>query len=107
MTKEFFNRHFAVLVNCFITSNLTAEAQDIYWEMLKDIPQDKFSDGVKYCLATCKFFPTIAELGEASLPTITKIISRLPTYNPHGRHEDYLPTPLEVKLDWRAQLEQQ
>ena len=107
MTREFFNQHFAVLVNVFIAAQLTAEAQDIYWEMLKDIPQEKFGEGVKHCIATCKFFPTIAELGEASLPTLTKIISRCPPYNPHGRHGDYLATPLEIKIDWRGQLEQQ
>lgn len=74
MTREFFNRQFVVLVNAYtIAQKLSDEAQDVYWEMLRDIPEGKFGAGVRKCLATCKFFPTIAELGEASLPTKTNL----------------------------------
>lgn len=79
MTRDFFNKQFAALVNAYtISQKLSDEAQDVYWEMLKDIPEKEFIDGVRHCLGACKFFPTISELGEASLPTI----SESAPYNP-------------------------
>lgn len=69
MKREFFNKQFAALVSAYTISNkLQAESQDVYWEMLKGIHEEAFAAGVRKCLAGCKFFPTIAELGEASLP---------------------------------------
>lgn len=94
MTREFFNQQFAALASAYTMANkLSDEAQDIYWEMLKDIPEKAFSYGVRECLASCKFFPTIAELGEASLPTK----KQLGPYNPYGESI--------IVLDWRAQVE--
>lgn len=101
MTREFFNRQFLILVKAFLYAekNIDLESQDIYWDMLKAIPEDKFAQGVRHCLATYKFFPTIAELGQASLPTIKQII-RAP-YNPYNYTE-----PITVKIDWQQQLRQ-
>lgn len=79
MKREFFNQQFAAMVNAYtIARKLSGEAQDVYWEMLKDIPDEKFAKGVRECLASCKFFPTIAELGEASMPAVTDYRAPLP-----------------------------
>ena len=94
MTREFFNRQFAALVAAYtIAQKLSDVSQDVYWEMLKDLPEDKFAHAVKHCLATCKFFPTISELGEEALPAIT-----FHPYNPRL----YEP---ERKITWNEQVE--
>ena len=94
MNRKFFNTQFAALVNAYtIAQKLSDESQDVYWEMLKDIPEDKFAVGVKECLGHCKFFPTIAELGAASLPPIRDKMAPLPPID----H----PWPT---IDWREQL---
>jgi len=94
MTREFFNRQFAALVNAYaIAQKLSEESQDVYWEMLKDIPEEKFAHGVQECLASSKFFPTIAELGDASMPPVTDYKAPLPPID----HE-------RPKINWRAQL---
>lgn len=84
MTRETFNIQFTALVNAYAyaAERVTPESQDIYWEMLKGIPDEQFKIGVRDCLGSCKFFPTIAELGNASLPPIEK---KAP-YNPHAYH---------------------
>lgn len=77
MTREFFNRQFAVLVMAYLPAQkLPDQTQDVYWTMLQGIPADKFSAGVKKCLAELKWFPTIHELGESSLPAKLKTIKR-------------------------------
>ena len=74
MTREFFNTQFsALLAVYYYAQKMPDEGQDVYWEMLRDLPQEKFGAGVRKCLAECKFFPTIAELGEASLPAQTRL----------------------------------
>lgn len=95
MKREFFNKQFSALLAAYTMSQkLPDEAQDVYWEMLRDIPDEKFGIAVKACLAQCKFFPTISELGEAALPTKRK----LGPYNPYGESI--------IELDWRAQVEE-
>jgi hypothetical protein len=94
MTREFFNRQFAALCSAYAMSkNLSDESQDVYWEMLQDIPEDKFGIGVKECLASCKFFPTIAELGDASMPPVTDFKAPLPPIDKE-----------RPKIGWREQL---
>lgn len=84
MKREFFNQQFAALVNAYAISNkLADESQDVYWTMLRGIPDDKFAAGVRRCLADLKWFPTIHELGEASLPKKMKTIKQ------HGRFFSY------------------
>ena len=69
MKRETFNRNFAAMVSAYtIASKLSDESQDVYWDMLKEIPDDSFNQGVRVCLAECKFFPTISEIGDACLP---------------------------------------
>ena len=95
MTKAFFTEQFAALVAAFLPSQrLSDVSQAVYWEMLQGIPEDKFANGVRKCLATCKFFPTIAELGDAALPKIKK----LGPYNPYAESI--------VTLDWRDQVKE-
>jgi hypothetical protein len=95
LTREFFNRQFAALVNAYtIAQKLSGEAQDVYWEMLKDIPDAKFAAGVKSCLAACKFFPTIAELGAASMPAVTDYRAPLPAIDKE-----------RPKINWQEQIE--
>lgn len=95
MTRQFFNQQFAALISAFAPAQkLPEETQDVYWEMLEPIPEAKFAEGVKACLARCKFFPTIAELGEASMPSVTDYRAPLPPID----HE-------RPKLNWRQQIE--
>src|SRR5690242_7247284 len=97
MKREFFNQQFAALVNAYtISHRLSEESQDVYWEMLKDIPDARFAEGVKSCLADCKYFPSIAELGEASMPPVIDYKAPLPPID-HPRK----------MLNWRGQLERQ
>jgi hypothetical protein len=94
MDRTFFNQQFAALVSAYVPAQrLPEETQDVYWAMLQDIPAKKFADGVRRCLATSKFFPTIAELGAASMP----IKTRLRPYNPYVRQE-------LLNLDWEQQI---
>ena len=95
MNRAFFNAQFSALMSVYTYAQKMPDAgQEVYWEMLQDIPEKNFHAGVKKCLATCKFFPTISELGEASLPTQ----KRLGRYNPHGESV--------IVLDWRAQVDE-
>jgi hypothetical protein len=92
MKRETFNLGFAALLNgyTYAAERVTPESQDVYWEMLHGIPDDAFNRGVRKCLASSKYFPSISELGEASLPT--KLIPA--PYDPHV----YTP-PREVTWD--------
>jgi len=99
MKRELFNRQYAALCAAYaVSSKLSDESQDVYWEMLQGIPDDAFVMGVKGCLASCKFFPTIAELGEASLPAKTISGPWVQTKNGMDR--------LPVKVGWMKQLEE-
>ena len=79
MKRQFFNQQFAALVSAYtIGQKISDETQDVYWEMLREISEDKFGTGVMRCLASCKYFPTIAELGHASLPPIRDNRAQIP-----------------------------
>lgn len=97
MNREFFNQQFAALCAAYtIASKLSGESQDVYWQMLQDIPDERFAVGVRECLATCKFFPTIAELGNASMPPVTDMKAPLPALD----HE-------RPKINWQKQIERE
>ncbi len=76
MRRELFNQMWAALISSFPNDRVTPETQKVYFEMLKGVPDEAFESGVRKCLATCKFFPAIAELGEASLPAKTVLSER-------------------------------
>ena len=92
MNREFFNQQFAVLVNAY-SIKLPDLTQDVYWEMLQPIEAEAFAQGVKACLSECKFFPTIAELGDASMPPVIDKRAPLPAVD----HE-------RPKIRWHEQL---
>ena len=70
MTRETFNLGYAALLAAYsISSKLGDQSQDVYWDILHAIPDDTFTAAVRKCLADCKYFPTIAEIGKAALPT--------------------------------------
>lgn len=98
MTREFFNKQFTAMVVSYPNAQkLADEAQDVYWEMLQHMPQDAFHKAVKKCLGECKFFPTIAELGEAAFPAYTRLSDRwVQTKNGMDR--------LPIKVTWQTQL---
>jgi len=64
--------------------------------MLHDIPDNVFTEAVKHCLASCKFFPTISQLGEAAYPTIEEYAP----YNAFVYHEPR-------KVAWQEQLKRE
>lgn len=98
MKREFFNKQYAALCAAYaISSKLSDESQDVYWEMLQDISEADFAKGVRGCLGSCKFFPTVAELGEASLPAVTESGPWVQTRNGMDR--------LPVKVGWQKQIE--
>ena len=98
MKREFFNRQFAALCAAYAISNkLSDESQDVYWELLQDISEKDFAVGVRACLASCKFFPTIAELGDASLPPLIESGPWVQTKNGMDR--------MPVKIGWQKQIE--
>ena len=95
MTRETFNEGFAALFNAYVYAQerTTKESEEVYWMMLREIPDAVFNDAVRHCLGSCKFFPTISELGEAAYPTIEE---RAP-YNPFVYREPR-------KVGWQEQL---
>lgn len=97
MKRETFNQGFAALLNAYTYAQdkFTVESEEVYWEMLKDLPDEAFNRGVRGCMANSKFFPSIAELGEMALPTIEALAQ---PYNPWNDNSK------TVKLNWEQQL---
>ena len=83
MDREFFNYNWAALISAFPNSRVIPESQDVYWSILKDIPEERLEKGINKCLTDCTFFPSIHELGEGSIPTT---IETYP-YNPYVYRE--------------------
>jgi hypothetical protein len=67
MTRQDFNKAMTALLAAFnyAQEKTTKESEDIYFEMLKDIPAAIWNEGVKKCLKESTFFPTIHDLGVA------------------------------------------
>ena len=86
MTEQNFNLGFATIVNAFIAAapKVSPQTTDIYWQTLQEIPDDLWKAGVQRCLRVCKFFPSIAELGEACLNG--HLVEPF-KYNPHCYNE--------------------
>ena len=68
MKRDTFNLSFAALIAAFPNNKINEQTQDVYWAMLKDIPVEWFEYGIRQCLNECTFFPTIHDLGRASVP---------------------------------------
>lgn len=66
MNRVTFNDGFAALVAAFpLSDRSTAEQQEIYFQMLKEIPDEIWTDGITKCLKNSTFFPTIHDIGVA------------------------------------------
>lgn len=67
MTRKSFNEGWAALLNGGLANadKVTPETQELYFGMLKEIPDDIWNWGVKVCLKTLTFFPTIRDVGVA------------------------------------------
>lgn len=92
MNRDVFNVQMAALANAFInsTDRITPETVEIYWEELKGIPEHLFLKAVHVCLAECRFFPAIAEIGDRAI----------------GNHlADYNPRSGSREINWRETLE--
>lgn len=66
MDKTEFTKAFAVLQSYFPDTKLPKETAGAYYLALADIPGDVFLDAVMKCVASCKFWPKVAELREAA-----------------------------------------
>jgi hypothetical protein len=55
-----------LMTDTFTHSKPSDRASEIYSDRLADIPADRLRAAVEQCLATCRFFPTIADLREAA-----------------------------------------
>jgi len=95
MEREAFNLGFAALVSAFPSQGdkMTPENMLVYWGQLKVLPAELWNQGVSKCLDNCTFFPSIHELGEAS---VGEVFEKRP-YNAHIYREP-------KKLEWRAAL---
>lgn len=67
MNRNEFNTGMAALLAGFAYAQdkTTRETEDVYYELLKDIPNDIWIAGVKKALATSTYFPSIRDLGVA------------------------------------------
>lgn len=65
---------FSILLTSYKTSsNVTVETIKVYSMMLSDIPTPALKVGVMKCISSCKFFPTIAEIREASQAFVAEV----------------------------------
>ena len=82
MNRKAFNLGFAALINAFPNSSgaITEQSQDVYFQMLQEIPEDLWQEGIKRSLAERKFFPTISDLGDACVEQ--QVV--WPPYSPWG-----------------------
>lgn len=57
-----------MLAIVFQDKKTSDEFYGIYFEMLKDLPEEVIIPAIKDCLCLCRFFPTIAEIREKAKP---------------------------------------
>lgn len=65
MKRELFNLSWAALLSVLLSERITADSQKVYFEILQEIPDDLWQQGVRKILQGNRFFPTINELGAA------------------------------------------
>lgn len=63
MEKSRFNKMFTGLCLAF-SNSYSDELRDIYFESLKEYPDDKIIQSISTAIKTCKFFPRVAEIVE-------------------------------------------
>lgn len=67
-TKETIYKYLGMLAIIFNDKKTSDEFFAIYHEFLKELPEPVLINGIKECIANCRFFPTIAEIKEKSKP---------------------------------------
>lgn len=94
MTRQEFNLGMAALFAAFsyAQDKTTKESEDVYFEMLKEIPGEVWNEGVKQCLKECTFFPTIHDLGVAC-------------YGETKEHVEDRCDPLRFKQNYQVTIE--
>jgi len=65
MTRQEFNSAFTKMAAVFPSDRITQATNEVYWEMLGEIPSEIWAKGVQTCISNCKFFPAVNELGVA------------------------------------------
>ena len=65
-TTEFVARTIAVMAAAYPNATITRETIQVYAHDLSDIPDDVLDLAAADCRATCKWFPTIAEIRAAA-----------------------------------------
>lgn len=94
MTEQKFKADFMALVVAKLHSpdpEFVAAKMSVYWECLKEIPEELWQRAVDHCLRHGDFFPSIEELGEAAM----------------GEHWDYNPRAGSAgskKIPWETVL---
>lgn len=91
MTEAHFKLSFMALVAAKLHApdpDFIKAKQEVYWTMLREIPDDLWEKGVAYCLRHGEFFPSIETLAEASI----------------GAKWKYSKTPHPEKVPWEETL---
>ena len=70
------SRSLAMLSIVFQDKKTSDEFYAIYQEMLSDLPDEAVVEGVKGCLCSCRFFPTIAEIRTNAQPYLENLRER-------------------------------
>lgn len=65
MNRKIFNAHWAALLVLPNSERVTDTTQEIFWDLLKDIPDDIWEAGVRKYMLSATFFPTPHDLGVA------------------------------------------
>jgi hypothetical protein len=80
MDKQIFGKGMALLSALYPDYPLKDETMETYWEFLRDMANLDFERAVKGHVRTCKWFPKVSELLEASrahLPTAHDVMNQL------------------------------
>jgi len=93
MDRKKFNYGWAALLGAFPQNKTNAQSQKVYYEMLRDIPDDWWDEGVKVVLRNLDWFPSVHQLGRACVP-VKKGGGRLSAYS-------YEP---EFEIPWQRSL---
>ena len=107
MNRETFNKGFAALLNhwSYAMDRTTPEAEEIYWYMLQEVSDEKFTDAVFRCIGECDYFPGVAQLLKRIFPPY----ERLPAYNPWGdpKARPRIVTPMDQLVELKRRLNEE
>lgn len=94
MNRQEFNSGFMALLTGFAYAEkkTNLQTEDLYFEMLKEIPVEVWNEGIKECLRELTFFPTIHDLGVAC-------------YGETKEHMEDRCDPLRFKQNYQVRIE--